>query len=649
MLAIGKASESVLVDLASWTNVGDVWAEIYPRVLHDILLYNKIEDWYDISFFKKCNEISPLSAKLWTKLSAHKDFSYKLDINTAAKVIADTNDIGIIHAANIQVEDGTVSTPYKPFSITIREEFLPPLTLVDNSVSTTKIQNGAVTPDRTSFFGTSKNLFNMNDPDIIRGSFISGASTTLGSIMSNASYSITGYIPISDGQTLICNKAMVSGTFGHNIYDANRTKIGTVSNSSTVTYISGAAFIRFSLNLTATADIHAANIQVEDGTMSTPYVPFRIIIQEQYLPESQIADDSITTQKLANFAVIPVKTNFIRNANLFNPATVNTGVFVNWTNGNLQTNVLYDASDYMEVEPSKPYILNPGTIRYMAWYDANKSFISGNQTAAFPLTSPENARYARVTVNTGATNVQFEQNTVPSTYVPFGTFKLGQEFLPAILEGNKLNRKWTAIGDSITAQGRYFVPTQNALGIPSPVQNLGVGGRDLGGASGMWIDDTINSINTDSWLITLMGGTNDWAHNRQLGTVDSFDTNTYMGALNTFIQKVTTLFPDKRLIVMSPPYGELYQYESRGWPNAYTNTLGLTTIDYAEAARQVAEKRGIPFCPIAQRAGWNTNNIRTFITDDGGLLHPLQTGGNRIASVLVGTINSILPITETDI
>ena len=94
-LAVGKAGGKVLADLASSTNVEQLWAEIRLRVKDETFFFDKIKDWYDITFFKKYNEMHPLSVTLWTSLSAHKEF-YKLDIDTAAKAIADSNDIGTI-------------------------------------------------------------------------------------------------------------------------------------------------------------------------------------------------------------------------------------------------------------------------------------------------------------------------------------------------------------------------------------------------------------------------------------------------------------------------------------------------------------------------------------------------------------------------
>jgi len=109
LLAIEKASEKTLVDLAAWTNVLAVWAAILPRVQDEALLARKVNGWYDISFFTQYNGTHPLSAALWTKLSAHKDFLYKLDADAAAKAIAESEDVDAIADSLASMGDASLA------------------------------------------------------------------------------------------------------------------------------------------------------------------------------------------------------------------------------------------------------------------------------------------------------------------------------------------------------------------------------------------------------------------------------------------------------------------------------------------------------------------------------------------------------------
>ena len=100
---------------------------------------------------------------------------------------------------------------------------------------------------------------------------------------------------------------------------------------------------------------------------------------------------------------------------------------------------------------------------------------------------------------------------------------------------------------------------------------------------------------------------------------------------------------------MITPYGEIYNYELRGWDNAYTNkctdsnnnVFKYTTDDYAEAVRQACKKHKIPYVDINAEAGWNNINIRSYITDDGGLLHPNTLGASKISNLVSDKLYSL--------
>lgn len=204
-----------------------------------------------------------------------------------------------------------------------------------------------------------------------------------------------------------------------------------------------------------------------------------------------------------------------------------------------------------------------------------------------------------------------------------------------------IGRAWSAIGDSLTAQAKYVPGVMGALMLKA-FQNIGTGGQKMSGSAGMCQDATIGSITGTPWLITLMGGTNDWAQGVALGTDDSVDTDTFKGALNVAITKIVTAHPTARLIVMGPPYAEIdSRPASHNWPNAWTNLLGLTVLDYAQAAEDVCAKRGIPCVNFGKLTGWNHENLATFMQT--ASVHPNEAGGERMAAVLAGFLKGLLP------
>ena len=211
-------------------------------------------------------------------------------------------------------------------------------------------------------------------------------------------------------------------------------------------------------------------------------------------------------------------------------------------------------------------------------------------------------------------------------------------------------KKWAAVGDSITNQGGhtqngYVFYTQRMLGFTS-IANISAGGKSLSkpGSSGnpaMCDDSFLATIPTDADIVTIMGGTNDWQNNHPIGEITSTSDTDYCGAINHIIDYFSENRPMVRLVFICPTYGELYGQTS--WPDAAHNLNGDSMWDFMEAVKNVCEHRGIPYVPMGQRCGWNNKNIRSFVNDDGGLLHPNTEGGRRMSSVLTNSLKEILP------
>lgn len=225
--------------------------------------------------------------------------------------------------------------------------------------------------------------------------------------------------------------------------------------------------------------------------------------------------------------------------------------------------------------------------------------------------------------------------------------KNGYRFTLVNVQSKWLGKLWSCLGDSITQQNMWQPIVTDRLGLS--YQNFGIGGTKVADTTGsdttaMCRDERINSITITSDLITFMGGTNDWAQNVPLGTIDDVATNTFYGAVKTTFEKLITRFPTARIIAMSTPYG--MSPNRSGWTDTtgYKNNLGLTTGDYAKVILEVARGYGIPCIDVYGEAGWNRININSFITNDGALLHPNTEGGKRLAALVVGKIKSFEPV-----
>jgi len=153
-----------------------------------------------------------------------------------------------------QVENGTVITAFVPFN---------PMYGYRNNLN-------YVSPI------TGKNLLNTLDKDYAVN-FGLGAT---GGKISNTDSVISGFIPISSGQTITASSG-VSGCYNvlcdikKNFIDGTAVDSGT---SQSLTHVNGACFARFSLS----KKVKESN-QIEIGTIPTDYVPFSLIAADNGL------------------------------------------------------------------------------------------------------------------------------------------------------------------------------------------------------------------------------------------------------------------------------------------------------------------------------------------------------------------------------
>lgn len=128
----------------------------------------------------------------------------------------------------------------------------------------------------------------------------------------------------------------------------------------------------------------------------------------------------------------------------------------------------------------------------------------------------------------------------------------------------RLNNWWylksgDSLGDSLTGQGFFQSWTKCYFGLYN-FSNHGVGGSKLSGADtdsarpSMWKDERINALSTTADFITVLDGQNDG--NVEIGEISksNYDTNTYVGALNTIIDKIYDHCKHGVIIILCTPF-----------------------------------------------------------------------------------------------
>lgn len=565
--------------------------------------------------------------------------------------------ISHVDLSSFQLEAGA-QTSYEPFQYKFSGPFGETLLaqLTDNTVTTAKMVDAAVTPAKTAFLKAGKNLFNKYSATL---SYFMDPNS--GALVSNASFDVGDFIPVTPG-TQYYAKGVSQGMRFYTYFDANKVVMaGGGGDASTgvftITPPVGAAYVRPTI-------FHGelANFQFEVGAAQTALESFtyKFLGPNGEPLSTTLQAGAVGTTELAALGVTPSKTNFFQpGKNLFNKAAATLGYF-RGHDGSTVASASFYYSDYIPVTPGQTFYGKGGStgMRFVTYYNANKGFVSGGINGdTFTFTVPAGVYYIIFTGYISAIDVfQLELGSAATSYAAYGWVIKLLSGEAISLDGGSTgatslwnNKAWASLGDSITAGGTWQAYVSGVLGLVNT--NFGIGGTRISGANGdtsaMCQDTRINAIPTTIDVLSMMGGTNDWAQNIALGSANSTDPTTFNGALNTFAQKAFARWPTKKIFLVTTPYGEIPDYVPRGWVDPAHNTLGLTTNDYAQAIRDAASRLNMPLIDVARDANWGTTNIQTALggstTDH---LHP--AGGSQaakgIAAAHIGKFKAVEPV-----
>lgn len=155
-------------------------------------------------------------------------------------------------------------------------------------------------------------------------------------------------------------------------------------------------------------------------------------------------------------------------------------------------------------------------------------------------------------------------------------------------------------------------------------------------------------VYTDSDIVTVFYGTNDWKNNADIGTISDDVSNgnvTFMGALNYVANWLSVNRPNAQVLFIThsqrynstdEEYCAKYGISDNGYAK---NSKGNTLEDFAKAIIDVANKYGYPVCDLFHNSGINKNNLSVYYEDD--KLHPnSRYGGVRIGNLIAQSIIS---------
>lgn len=172
-----------------------------------------------------------------------------------------------------QIEKGANATPYESFKYYLNGLVVE---LRDNVVKNNNIADSNVGIEKLNFIKSSQNLFNPNK--VTNGVYI---NPTTGALSSNASYSASDFIPLSDSNDYIKNNTLNLYAF----YDANGNFIKTTTTSTNqITKPTNAQFVRISALTTAIG----STMLVAGTSLPSQFVPYKKYIPSDYLELSNV-------------------------------------------------------------------------------------------------------------------------------------------------------------------------------------------------------------------------------------------------------------------------------------------------------------------------------------------------------------------------
>lgn len=222
---------------------------------------------------------------------------------------------------------------------------------------------------------------------------------------------------------------------------------------------------------------------------------------------------------------------------------------------------------------------------------------------------------------------------------------------------NTSSNKWQGktfnfIGDSITVgtgstggNTGYVYLIKNDLQLAAS-NNYGIGGSTVADTANPFY--TRVSTMADADVFFVLGGTNDFSLNVQLGNlytldannqkVASTDTSTFYGAYHQLAKNLIAKFPTRRIILMTPTHRGNYASQ----PNDFNhNANGNYIRDFVDAVIEIGKWYGFPVIDLFNLTNMQPNESSQTSLYYADQLHPNDKGHQRVANTIEAYLNCI--------
>lgn len=476
----------------------------------------------------------------------------------------------------------------------------------------TEIENGTVTPEKTSFFTKSDIEY-----EIVEGKKISAFNSFLScddafTLFIKIPDKTFAWISVTPSNTVV---PYGSGTrlSGSLICDADKKALGAygftdnnrnlcVLRGDKVSDYDGAAYFATSYTLGTEFDIKIGGI----GVCNNIEIP---------ISNTELGTDFIVSGK-----------NLI--------SDTDTKVIYSSSNDrwSFQGSSSHNITNFFEIKNNTAYYHN-GRYVYIELFDEHYNHVGsvGNHNSGDIIQKGYNFKYAYAysTTSTGIPNDFWladtdlsrknkSANVVNPDYIDLSNIKRMQ------IKNWYNGKRVSFMGDSLTDNGTggFYINYLNDYFGFANITKSAKGGTMVSGVttamgSAFWEDSRVNQLDIDSDVVFIMGGTNDANNNVSLGSPDisNCDTNTFYGAYHVLISKLiykyykldTGYYADidysgvtqaetakpVQIFLITPPY--MLSSESQ-----YKKTPA-----YCEAVIDIGKQLGCPVCDIRANSGVN--------------------------------------------
>ncbi|MGF7026279.1 SGNH/GDSL hydrolase family protein [Sphingobacterium sp. HSC-15S19] len=471
---------------------------------------------------------------------------------------------------------------------------------------------------------TGVNIYDRDSPDNVPNRGINNAT---GDIVTSTGAILSYPITVTENTQYACLNFGVARSI--QFQNSSGAKLSFIVTNGVFTTPAGCTRLQFSAKLSSESSM-PAGIGIAKGTSTEKITKARSGFK--LLADSLVAGATLDGNKILSNQDIRVLNNDlskVKSTNLFdrNSTLIEDNKAVN-ASGDIGTFSGYKLSHPIAVEPNSLVGfsgLTPGT-RNVQFQDKNGlkvGYFSG--TSAFSsIFTPANCYRMQFTIKF-ATETDIPPIEV-FTYNPVTTLAFeGKIVVP--------------LGDSITVANNYATYRNFLRDITkaSDVKMKGLSGQSFAGQ--LQSDDVIQSVIDENPSLVLIHGVNDHRTSRPIGALsDTAGSATYLGGLKKIVERLIAHNKNVKIIFCTPiPYGRVTSSPSSDEPNS----LGLRSLDYANAMRNLADMYSIPVVDFSRNLPFRPSvegSSERVYTSDG--VHPIDTGYRPMTNLVGKGINA---------